>query len=216
MQRLSHPKSEQRQLPVCCRTENVVLYQTIISLVPQSQKSAKIIMIKRIKQILPGWSVSRRFLSVRERCFSEVVLLLMSILCLFTAGCSGGVKASPVDIDLTKMGKTMALAEMFRVLADPEEYDGKSIRLTGEFLPNQNPETGETFYTCIIQDNTACCTELIEFDELAGQESDDSLPVPEEGDEVTIQGVFKLVEDDVDGWYCKIVDAKLLKVKKAD
>ena len=134
---------------------------------------------------------------------------ILAAACLF-CGCSGSGKASNVDIDLTRMGKTMALSQMFQVLADPEEYDGKSIRLTGEFLPCQNAQTGETYYTCIIQDNTACCTELIEFDEMADAENSE---VPEEGDEVTIQGVFALVEDEVDGWYCKIVDAELLKIK---
>ena len=149
-------------------------------------------------------------MSAMKKRLTAVVLALSAIV-LAGSGCGQSGSGSSVDIDLSRMSQTMALAQMFNILAEPEEYDGKSIRLKGEFSSYLNTE-GTVSYTCTVTDNTACCTEMIEFGR-NGEDSTAEESMPDEGDLVTVEGTFALV-DDPEGWYCKITDASIVSVRK--
>ena len=75
----------------------------------------------------------------------------------------------------------------------PEDYIGKAIKIRGFYNVYEDEVNKQTYYSCIIQDATACCAQGIEF-------------VPEDlqafcengyqqGDEVTVSGVFDVYPD---------------------
>ena len=93
-----------------------------------------------------------------------------------------------VDLDLTVLSSTMVYSEVFNMMMAPEEYEGKTIKMDGICNVYQDPETGKTYYACIVQDATQCCSQGLEFvlDESQYEASD----YPENGDEIVISGDF--------------------------
>ncbi|MBR5360245.1 MAG: hypothetical protein IK123_05075, partial [Lachnospiraceae bacterium] len=111
--------------------------------------------------------------------------------------------APGVDVDLTVLSSTMVYSEVYNMMYLPEEYIGKTIKMRGMFSYYHDDATGKDYYACIIQDATACCAQGIEF-ELEGEHSPDEYP--EEGEEVTVCGVFDTyVEDEYT--YCTLRNA---------
>ena len=104
-----------------------------------------------------------------------------------------------IDIDLTRLSGNMVYSEVYYMLQMPENYMGKTIRMGGSFYVYQDEATGKNYYTCIIQDATACCASGFEF-ELEGEHiyPDD---YPEEGSEIEVTGIFDTYEEDGD-LYC--------------
>ena len=99
------------------------------------------------------------------------------------------VEADPdVDLDLTALSSTMVYSEVFNMMMAPEEYEGKTLKMDGICNVYQDPETGKTYYACIVQDATQCCSQGLEFvlDESQYEDSD----YPENGEEITISGDF--------------------------
>lgn len=99
------------------------------------------------------------------------------------------VEADPdVDLDLTALSSTMVYSEVFNMMMAPEEYEGKTLKIDGICNVYQDPETGKTYYACIVQDATQCCSQGLEFvlDESQYEASD----YPENGDEIVISGDF--------------------------
>lgn len=99
------------------------------------------------------------------------------------------VEADPnVDLDLTALSSTMVYSEVFNMMMAPEEYEGKTLKMDGICNVYQDPETGKTYYACIVQDATQCCSQGLEFvlDESQYEASD----YPENGDEIVISGDF--------------------------
>lgn len=99
------------------------------------------------------------------------------------------VEADPgVDLDLTALSSTMVYSEVFNMMMAPEEYEGKTIKMDGVCNVYQDSETGKTYYACIVQDATQCCSQGLEFvlDESQYEASD----YPENGDEIVISGDF--------------------------
>ncbi len=99
------------------------------------------------------------------------------------------VEADPnVDLDLTALSSTMVYSEVFNMMMAPEEYEGKTLKMDGTCNVYQDQETGKTYYACIVQDATQCCSQGLEFvlDESQYEASD----YPENGDEIVISGDF--------------------------
>ena len=99
-------------------------------------------------------------------------LLLAVTLCALCAGCGGADKqtaaetevtanvteaAASIDIDLTEMSSTMVYSEVANIMATPENYIGKTLRVKGPFKQNQG------YYFVLISDATACCAQGLEF-----------------------------------------------------
>lgn len=93
-----------------------------------------------------------------------------------------------VDLDLTALSSTMVYSEVFNMMMAPEEYEGKTLKMDGICNVYQDSETGKTYYACIVQDATQCCSQGLEFvlDESQYEASD----YPENGDEIVISGDF--------------------------
>ncbi len=111
-----------------------------------------------------------------------------------------------IDVDLTRLSSTMVYSEVYNMMYLPNEYLGKTVRMRGAFSVFQDSTTGNIYYTCIIQDATACCAQGIEF-ELAGSYTypDD---YPAVNDEITVTGVFDTYEE-AGYLYCTLRNAKM-------
>lgn len=112
-----------------------------------------------------------------------------------------------VDVDLTVMNSNMVYAEVYNMMVQPTEYIGKSIKMRGSYNVFEDETTHQIYYTCIIQDATACCAQGIEF-------------VPEDldafraagyasGDEITVEGEFQIYPDG-EYMYAVLVNTQIL------
>ena len=102
-----------------------------------------------------------------------------------------------VDIDLTAMSSTMVFSEVSAMLAEPDSFLGKTVRMAGQFAIYEDPSTGNIYFACIVQDATACCSNGIEFT-LEG-EPEYPQGYPELGSEITVTGTFDKYEEN--GFY---------------
>ena len=115
--------------------------------------------------------------------------------------------ADRVDVDLTVLSSIMVYSEVYNMMASPEAYIGKTVKMKGLFAYYHDEATGNYFFACIIQDATACCAQGIEF-VLAGEHlfPDD---YPEPGAEICVTGVFDTYQESENS-YCTLRNAKLL------
>lgn len=112
-----------------------------------------------------------------------------------------------IDVDLTTMSTTMIYSEVYNMLCEPENYEGKIIKMDGTFSVFYDEGMGNTYYSCIIQDATACCSQGLEFvlkDSYSYPED-----YPKEGGEITVAGVFETYMEGED-MYCRLRDAELV------
>jgi hypothetical protein len=124
-----------------------------------------------------------------------------------TAATDGGktstVAESEIDVDLTALSSTMVYSEVYNMMVDPDSYIGKTVKMSGDVSIYQMEDTGNTYYSCIISDATACCAQGLEF------ELTDESTYPEENSTVTVSGTFETYEED--GYlYCHLANAVVL------
>ena len=102
---------------------------------------------------------------------------------------------SDVDVDLTKMSSTIVYSEVYNMLAYPERYIGKTVRVSGEYYASYYEETGAYYHYVIIADAAACCEQGMEF---IWDEGAHSYPeeYPEDFTPVEIVGTFGMYEED--------------------
>ena len=112
-----------------------------------------------------------------------------------------------VDVDLTRLSSTMVYSEVYNMKNAPGDYIGKTIKMTGQFVYYENPDTKAQYFACIIGDAMACCSQGLEFI-LTGKHTypDD---YPELGSEITVSGTFELYGEG-DNRYCRLVDAEMI------
>lgn len=91
-----------------------------------------------------------------------------------------------VDIDLTKMSSTMIYAEVFRMMIEPETFEGKRIRISGKFMDFR--DVPESEYAVLVPDATACCEQGIGF-------KYDFKTLPEVNSIITVTGIFTITYD---------------------
>lgn len=131
-----------------------------------------------------------------------VFLIAASLLSL--AACGGVPTAQDVDVDLTKLSSTMVYSEVYDMTNTPENYLGKTVRMSGAFSVYEGDS--RNYYACIIADAAACCEQGIEFILTDGHAYPDDYPEP--GEIVTVSGVFDTYEED-GFYYCQLIDAKM-------
>ncbi|MBQ9422640.1 MAG: hypothetical protein IJU32_03585 [Pyramidobacter sp.] len=120
-----------------------------------------------------------------------VLLLLLTLI----------TPASAADIDLTKMSKTMLFAVVLDIRSRPEQYLGKSVRMSGKFAIIQGvdaqgqPHPDKIFYNCVIPGAQSS----LEFG-VAGE-----LYYPEDFPDlestITVEGVYEKYEDNGKVYY---------------
>ena len=114
-------------------------------------------------------------------------------------------KSGGFDVDLTLMSSTMVYSEVYNMMAMPDDYVGKTVRMKGTFAAY--PGEDRNYYVCFIADAAACCQQGMEF-VLDGEYvyPDD---YPAEGTEITVSGVFDTYYEGEYMRYCQLIDARM-------
>lgn len=150
-------------------------------------------------------------------------IFYLACLLLFLAGCgqasaaeseaaqvaalTQGVQdyAQGVDVDLTQMSSTMVYSEVYNMVSSPDDYEGKTVKMRGTFSYYHDDNRDKDYFSCIIADATACCSQGIEF--VLAQEATYPDDYPALGEEITVAGVFHTYEED--GYlFCQLLAAE--------
>lgn len=114
--------------------------------------------------------------------------------------------ADKVDIDLTGLNQNMIFGEMYNMLATPEDYFGKTVKITGQFDSVVDEQTGRRYYAVFVLDATACCQQGWEFEVKDNYKYPDDFPKP--GDEITVTGEYSSFEEG-EFKYCGLIKADI-------
>ena len=68
-----------------------------------------------------------------------------------------------VDVDLTVLSSTMIYAEVYNIMATPDDYIGKTIKMRGPYYASYYDDTEQYYHYVIISDAAACCAQGMEF-----------------------------------------------------
>ena len=114
---------------------------------------------------------------------------------------------SGTTIDLTVLSSTMVYSEVYNMMMVPEEYMGKKVKMSGSFVVYEDETTGKRYFSCMISDATACCSQGLEF----VLQGDYSYPddYPELYSEITVTGIFNTYEEEGIN-YCQLIDAEIV------
>lgn len=116
-----------------------------------------------------------------------------------------------IDYDLTSMSSTMVYATVYEMMAYPSLYEGKTIKMEGQYYALY-VEADKTYYMyCLISDALGCCTQGMEF---VWGDGSHVYPneYPEDKTEVVVCGTFKTYTQD-GNTYCCIDNATMEAVK---
>lgn len=111
-----------------------------------------------------------------------------------------------IDVDLTKLSSTMVYSEVYNMMYTPEDYIGKTVKMSGMFVAYTNQDQSQFYPAVIIADATACCSQGLEF----VLEGNPSYPegYPEMETEITVVGTFETYEEE-GNTYCRLQNAKI-------
>ena len=111
-----------------------------------------------------------------------------------------------VDVDLTKLSSTMVYSEVYNMMYTPENYIGKTVKMSGMFVAYTNQDQSQFYPAVIIADATACCSQGLEF----VLEGNPSYPegYPETETDITVIGTFETYLED-GNTYCRLKNAKI-------
>lgn len=95
-----------------------------------------------------------------------------------------------VDIDLTTMNSVMVYSQVYDMVVNPAEYEGKTVKMHGIFAYYYVDSVDTYYFGIVVEDATACCAQGIEF--VLTDEAERTVPndYPEIMDEATVVGVF--------------------------
>lgn len=129
-------------------------------------------------------------------------LVLLAGTFVFVFAQNRSTKTNGVDLDLTRMSKTFIYSQIFNMMAEPESFVGKTIRVKGQFASYDLPEGfgRKKSFAVLVQDATACCQQGIEFI----WEGNHVYPrdYPDEGKDITVTGVFEMYKAGVYDCFC--------------
>ena len=109
-----------------------------------------------------------------------------------------------IDLDLSQMSGTVAYAQVYQIMYEPEAYLGKIVRVTGFFDVFEDRDTGMVYTSCVIPDAAACCLQGIEFVWAGDHPWPEAYPDP--GVYLTVTGRLETYLED--GWmYVRLADA---------
>jgi hypothetical protein len=104
--------------------------------------------------------------------------------------------AAKVDFDLTRMNATMRATYTYRLGANPSEFEGKTLRLSGVLLTRIDESEGERRFACMMgnPEGCACCAPggVLEFEPKSSYKWPEDFPPLETV--VTVQGRLAMFE----------------------
>ena len=114
-----------------------------------------------------------------------------------------------VDVDLTALSSTMIYAEVYNMAMSPEDYVGKTIKISGPYYAAYYEDTDLWYHFVIIEDALACCQQGMEF-VWRGEHSfpDD---YPNELTKISVTGVYMSYKElDLTYYYLEIDDINIV------
>jgi len=139
----------------------------------------------------------------------RLLLLAAALAAAFLASCKPAPpppEGETETLDLTRLNRTMAYAQLYRMLAGPEAFRGRKVRAAGTYDTAIPPGTTERLHACLVGDEAACCSLALEFAAPAGLAYPGDYPA--RGDPVTVEGVFETFEENGET-FSRLRDAKL-------
>ena len=149
-----------------------------------------------------------------------ICLLMCTVLTILITGCEENGNANDrnlnsassvekgIDVDLTILSSTMVYSEVYNMMCYPENYLGKTVKMSGMYTVFQDEETGKYYHACIIMDATACCAQGIEFELTDDYVYPDDYP--KEGEAICIEGTFETYTEG-EGKYCTLKNAQIMQ-----
>ena len=119
----------------------------------------------------------------------KFLFLIMFFYLLLAAGCADNAGAKRgADVDLTEMSSTMVYAEVYNIMTNPDEYMGKTIKMSGLYYASYYDLTDLYYHYVVVEDATACCAQGLEF----VWDGEHAYPddYPEEQTNIEVAGVF--------------------------
>ena len=119
---------------------------------------------------------------------------------------SGNTASKKIDIDLTNASKTIIYATVFNMVVEPDDFIGKTVRVSGNFRVFEDDYSDDRYYAIIIPDATACCETGIEFIWEGEHNYPEDYPAVEQ--KITITGKYNVMEfeDGVSYFYLDVSD----------
>ena len=109
------------------------------------------------------------------------------------------------DVDLTVLSSTMVYSEVFNMMYYPENYIGKTVKMSGMYTMFHDENTGKYYHGCIVKDATACCAQGIEFELTDDYVYPDDYP--DFGADICVVGTFETYKEG-DNTFCTLRNAK--------
>lgn len=109
-----------------------------------------------------------------------------------------------VDVDLTALSSTMVYAEVYNMTTSPDDYMGKTIKMSGPYYASFYDETDSYYHYVIIEDAAACCQSGLEF--IWNGEHNYPNDYPTENTKIEVSGVFGSYEELGQTYYYLAVD----------
>lgn len=110
-----------------------------------------------------------------------------------------------VDVDLTVLSANMVYAEVYNMMMYPDDYLGKTIKVSGPYYPLFYDGTGNYYHYVMIEDALACCQNGMEF---IWDEGEHVYPdeYPKQDDVIEIVGELKSYKEEQYIYYYLDVD----------
>ena len=96
-------------------------------------------------------------------------------------------------IDISFMNGNMIYSEIYNMTVSPEEYNGKRIRVKGQFAIGEDPN-GNRIFGCIVPDALGCCQQGLGFELSEARKYPEDYPST--GEEIIIEGEFTYTENE--------------------
>jgi hypothetical protein len=109
-----------------------------------------------------------------------------------------------VDVDLTALSSTMVFAEVYNIMVNPDDYVGRTIKMSGPYYAFYYDGNGQYYHYVIVEDATACCRQGLEF----VWNGDHSYPddYPADNARIAVVGVFDSYDDLGNTYYHLVAD----------
>ena len=134
------------------------------------------------------------------------LFILFAAFMFLAAGCADKRETADlsVDVDLTALSSTMIYAEVYNIMTNPDDYMGKTIKMTGPYNASYYDETGLYYHYVVVEDAASCCQQGLEF--VWNGEHTYPDDYPESNSKIEVVGVFCSYDEFGTTYYCLSVD----------
>lgn len=115
------------------------------------------------------------------------IFILMSLI-LSSCGNAGTSGKKDELLDLTELNSNALYAAVYDIMASPDEYLGRKIKVKGYFAVGDNGSGDVKYFFCVIPDAAGCCQQGMEF--LLKGEPGFPEGYPSENEDIIVEGIF--------------------------